>query len=135
MAILDLVVACCLANPNLGIMADEAAKAYKIDPLLFHSVIIVESNYKPNVVNKTVKTWSYGLAQVTKESAKFYCRLEDVLNPRQNLLCGAKILRHQLDRYHNTDKALSAYNAGSYTPKNWMYVKKVRDQMLEIEGN
>lgn len=50
---------------------------------------------------------------------------KDLLSPEINTWYAAKLLRHLYDRYHNTVKVISAYNAGRYTTANKEYVDKV----------
>lgn len=49
----------------------------------------------------------------------------DLLKPTVNTWYAAKLLRHLYDRYGNTEKVISAYNAGRYTKANTKYVNKV----------
>lgn len=122
-----ILLACCLVNPNLSMLTDSAASYYNLDAPLLHAVILAESNYKKDSINHEAKTKSYGLAQLTADTAKRMCGLKfkDIMEPFKNLMCGAKVLRYQLDRYGDERKALSAYNAGTYTKYNKSYVDKV----------
>lgn len=123
-----LLLACCLVNPKLSMLSDSAASYHGIDAKLFHAIILAESNYNKDAINNMAKTKSYGLAQLTADTAKSICGLKfkDIMEPFKNLMCGAKVFKMQLDRYEGDEKkALSAYNAGTYTAKNSHYVSKV----------
>lgn len=125
----SLILSCCLSFSQ---MAEDAAVAHGVNPELFHALVMVESTFKPNAVNRTARIKSYGLAQLTIDTAWHHCKLskEEIMEPAKNLNCGAKVLSHQLRRYKgDVDKALSAYNAGTYTPKNAIYAKKVKQKM------
>jgi len=133
--IAELVLACCMVNPKYAIMADTAALVNNVPENIFHALILVESSYDPNAVNSTAPVKSYGLTQLTVATAKHHCNLKkkDIMDPRKNLFCGAKVLSKQLKRYGgDVDKALSAYNAGTYTKKNFAYVMRVKSQVERL---
>lgn len=54
--------------------------------------------------------------------------VKELLSPETNAWYAAKLLRHLYDRYHDTVKVISAYNAGRYTSSNKEYVNKVLRQ-------
>lgn len=129
----ELILTCCLLNPNLAFLAEQAAKANGIEPELFHALVMVESSFNPKAINKTARIKSYGLAQLTIDTAQHHCKLskKEIMDPTKNLFCGAKVLRYQLRRYKgDVDKALSAYNAGTYTKYNAIYAIKIRQKMV-----
>lgn len=133
-----ILLACCLANPRLSMLVDDAAKYYGINPILLHAVILTESNYNKNAVNKTARIKSYGLTQLTETTAQDVCGLtsKNIMIPVHNIYCGAKVLKKQLVRYKwNEAKALSAYNAGTYTTRNSVYAYKVQrhKEMLYLD--
>lgn len=106
---------------------------YAIPAFLLSAVIHQESNFNPLAVNKAAPVHSFGLGQLTMSTARQFCNLtrKTILNPEKNLDCSAKVLAYQLNRYNDLDKAISAYNAGSYTPKNKSYVNSVNDRVME----
>jgi len=53
---------------------------------------------------------------------------KDLLKPEVNAWYAAKLLRHLYDRYGDTVKVISAYNAGHPTKANDEYVSKVLKQ-------
>ena len=115
-----------------------AASVFKIDIALMYAICKVESNCRSGAVNKNdsnstqrkrgQRDRSYGLFQIKKATAKslgFDSRSEDLLNPETNSWYAAKLLRHLFDKYKDTKKVVSAYNAGKYTKMNAKYVGKV----------
>lgn len=141
MSIAELVLICCAIKANLVLNADYFAKEYRIPQAAFHALILVESSYNekaisPKVVRKgKLMPRSYGLTQLTLATAKRFCNLSrrNILDPMKNLECGAKVFQYQYQRYGgNLDKALSAYNAGTYTPYNKKYVVDVKQRISEI---
>ena len=52
----------------------------------------------------------------------------DLLDPHQNTWLAASYIAHLYERYHNTNKVISAYNAGHFTHANNDYVLKVLKQ-------
>lgn len=87
----------------------EAARLYKIDEGLLHSVITVESGYNARAVSKK---GAIGLMQLMPATAKRF-GASDIHDPTQNIHAGAKYLRHLLQQFNNDLRlALAAYNAG-----------------------
>lgn len=112
----------------------KVATSLGIAPLLLAGVIHQESAFNPYAINNKAPVWSYGLGQLTIATAKYRCGLkkEDLLDPRKNLQCAGKVLAYQLQRYNgNIDLALSAYNAGTATQKNYTYVQLVKQRMTQ----
>jgi hypothetical protein len=76
---------------------------------------------------------SKGLGQLTVDTAWQHCRMSaaDLHDPEKNVLCSAKVLKYQLNRYRSKDNAVewavAAYNWG--TPcacKSGVYTKSLR---------
>lgn len=63
-----------------------------------------------------------------RKTRKQISHVKDLLSPEVNAWYAAKLLRHLYDRYHDTVKVISAYNAGKYTTSNKEYVNKVLRQ-------
>jgi soluble lytic murein transglycosylase-like protein len=71
------------------------------------AVAQVESSFRPDARSRAD---ARGLLQVLPSTA---AELKlDVNHPTENVLAGARYLKLLLDRYHRTDLALAAYNAG-----------------------
>lgn len=90
-------------------MVAQAAKRYGLDSALLHAVISVESRYDAKAVSRA---GAAGLMQLMPVTAKRY-KVDDALDPEQNLHGGARYLRDLL-RLFNSDLSLvlAAYNAG-----------------------
>ncbi|TYR79499.1 lytic transglycosylase domain-containing protein [Priestia megaterium] len=97
------------APSSLNAIINEAATTYNLDPNLIKAVIRQESNFNPKAKSYA---GALGLMQLMPATAN-YLGVQDALNPRQNVLGGAKYLRQMLDKYDgNLQLALAAYNAG-----------------------
>ena len=111
-----------------------AATKYAISVALLSAVIHQESNFNPSAINSNAPVHSFGLGQLTIATALHRCKLpaKDIMNTSLNLDCAAKVLAYQYGRYNgDIAKALSAYNAGTFTPKNYEYVLLVKGRMKE----
>ena len=107
------------------------AAKHGLQALLLASIVHQESTLKPDAVNKHSHPYSYGLGQLIESTAKekFGLYKKDILDIEKNLDCTARYLASQLDRYQgDEDKAISAYNAGSYSTKNKKYVDLVHQK-------
>ncbi|MFM0099773.1 lytic transglycosylase domain-containing protein [Paraburkholderia nemoris] len=88
---------------------DEASRTFRVQPELLRAVIDVESRYNPKAVSDK---GALGLMQVMPETARRFAG-GDMLNPRDNVLTGARYLRFLLDLFKDdVELALAAYNAG-----------------------
>lgn len=102
----------------------EAAQAYGVDVELLKAVIAVESGFDAKAVSPR---GAVGLMQITPETAQRYATKEEarrpaqerLLEPRTNVLTGARMLRDLLDRYQGIDVALAAWNAGEGTVRRY----------------
>src|SRR5712691_2687595 len=87
----------------------EAADAYDLDPALIRSVIETESAYNAVAVSRAGAT---GLMQLMPGVAS-NLGVENLLDPRENIMAGARLLRELLDQHRgNLKMALASYNAG-----------------------
>jgi soluble lytic murein transglycosylase-like protein len=90
-------------------LVSEAASKYNLDPALIEAVIKQESSY-----NATARSHcgAEGLMQLMPETAK-ELGVENSLDPRQNVMGGAKYLRRLMDQFDgNLTKVIAGYNAG-----------------------
>ncbi len=71
------------------------------------AVAQIESRFEASAVSKA---GAKGLLQLMPTTARSLQLSAD--KPESNVLAGARYLRHLLDRFHSTDLALAAYNAG-----------------------
>lgn len=112
-----------------------ATQTFNLPPKLIDSLCFVESSYRVRIVHKDDgKHNSVGVCQVQLPTARtlgYKGTEKGLLLPSVNIHYAAKYLRKQLDRYHDVNKAVAAYNAGSYRTKNGIavnqaYIKKVK---------
>lgn len=95
----------------------EAAAKSGVDMALLKALIAVESGYKAGAVSPR---GAIGLMQITPDAAARYAtlleRLQPVekrlLDPRTNVLTGARMLADLIKRFGRIDAALAAWNAG-----------------------
>jgi soluble lytic murein transglycosylase-like protein len=90
-------------------IVDEAAAMYKLDPRFIKAVMEAESAFNAMAVSPV---GALGLMQLMPEVAK-ELGVTDPLDPRQNIMAGAKYLKQLLDAQGgNVRLALASYNAG-----------------------
>lgn len=94
---------------------------YLIPGYLLDAIIQQESSYRIKAVNykgnEGVVETSYGLGQLTKDTAQSHCNLKtikQIYDPKKNVKCAAKVLQYQLNRYKgNINRAVAAYQWGT----------------------
>ncbi|HEX9366397.1 MAG TPA: lytic transglycosylase domain-containing protein [Vicinamibacterales bacterium] len=87
----------------------EAADAYNIDPLMIRAVMQAESAFNTMAVSPV---GALGLMQLMPEVAA-ELGVDDPLDPRQNIMAGARHLKQLLVSHRgNVKLALASYNAG-----------------------
>ena len=86
---------------------EAAASDASIPPAMLWAVAKVESNLRADVESSA---GARGLLQVMPATATALDLNID--EPNSNVLAGARYLRQMLDRFHSSDLALAAYNAG-----------------------
>lgn len=91
----------------------EAARRHGVDMELLKAVIAVESGYKHDAVSPR---GALGLMQITPETGARYAAsaadAQRLLDPRTNVLTGARMLADLIKRFGRIDAALAAWNAG-----------------------
>jgi soluble lytic murein transglycosylase-like protein len=98
----------------------EAAKEHGVDIELLKAVIAVESGFNDKAVSPR---GAVGLMQITPETADRYATPKEalrpanqrLLDPRINVLTGARMLADLTRRFGRIDVALAAWNAGEGT--------------------
>ena len=89
----------------------DAAKAANVQPELLHALIYAESGYRPGARSSS---GAVGLMQLMPGVLQRY-NVREPLDPRQNILAGARYVRELLDRFEdNVSLVLAAYNAGEH---------------------
>ncbi len=88
---------------------DYASETYGVDKNIIKSVILAESSAKENAVSTAN---AKGLMQIIDSTAQ-YLGINNVFDPKENILGGAKYLSELLRKYDGNLKfALAGYNAG-----------------------
>jgi soluble lytic murein transglycosylase-like protein len=100
-------VARCPFPTALRSVFEVAAADASIPPAMLWAVAKVESNLHPDARSAA---GARGLLQVMPATATALDLNVD--EPSSNVLAGARYLRQMLDRFHSSDLALAAYNAG-----------------------
>ncbi len=118
-------------NVLINTLVSKYAKKYKVDESLIHALIKVESDYDIHAVSPV---GAKGLMQLMDKTAKLY-KVSDPFDPEQNIRAGVKHLKMLIDKYHDLEKALAAYNAGETAVEKYggippyketkRYVKKI----------
>jgi soluble lytic murein transglycosylase-like protein len=96
--------------PAFGLpkLVDEISRLYKVDPLLVHSVIQVESNYNPLAVSPK---GAQGIMQLIPSTARRF-GVRDTFDVKQNIKGGVMYLKYLQTLFSDTRHVLAAYNAG-----------------------
>lgn len=118
-------------------IADSAAR-HRVNPYLVAAVINAESGWGADRVSGA---GAIGLMQVMPQTARDLVASKRVdrrrfppdklLDPATNIEYGTAYLRYLVDRYHEIELALAAYNAGLTRVDEW--AKKDRDIRNAIE--
>lgn len=104
-----------------------ASARHRVSPYLIAAVIEAESDWDPGVLSAA---GAQGLMQVMPSTAKELARRgivdesrfpsDELSDPRVNIEYGAAYLRHLVERYHEIETALAAYNAGLANVDSWV---------------
>ena len=125
-------------SPSQSIVT-EYADQFSLDENLIRAVIWKESSGHPDAKRWEGEEYGYsrglmGLLYTTAQQMGFTGEPEDLFDPEISIHYGTAYLRWQLDRYgQDLRKALSAYNAGTYTEVNKAYVDKVLQYQARLE--
>ncbi|MCX8083975.1 MAG: lytic transglycosylase domain-containing protein [Calditerrivibrio sp.] len=116
---------------------DEAEKLYGVSKDLLIAIAMVESNMKPNAINKNKNgTFDYGVMQIN--SAWYYELGEEkwhrLADPCENVKTGAMILSKCINRFGFNWRAVDCYNKGSKATNYSTYILKVYNQLKKQKG-
>lgn len=96
-------------SSGLAQIINEAARTFGVDVKLIQGVIKAESDFQ---VLSTSPRGACGLMQLMPDTAR-ELGVDNVYDPRENIMGGTKYLKNLLDRYHGDQRlALAAYNWG-----------------------
>lgn len=128
----------------------DAATRHSVEPALIKAIMRAESNFNPRayrhepfVPHLGGPDASYGLMQTLYTTARelgYSGSPEGLYQPETSIEFGTRYLKRQLIRYSgDTEKAISAYNAGSArgSPGNWSnqpYVDRVLRFFRELRA-
>lgn len=101
----------------------EASERFDLDPDLIRAVIEVESDFRPAARSRV---GALGLMQLMPDTAKSL-GVRNRLDPRENILGGARYLRRLIDRFSRLSLALAAYNAGPGTVEKYRAIPPYRE--------
>lgn len=100
------------------------SQRFDIDASLVKAVIYTESYFNPNA---TSHKGASGLMQLMPATAEKY-GVDDLYNPRQNIIAGIKHLKYLLELYPNNLKhAIAAYNAGEHAVDKYNGIPPYRE--------
>lgn len=117
-----------------------AAASHNVDHGLIKAIIHTESGFNPNARSKP---GAQGLMQLMPATAGMY-GVNDAYNPDENIKAGTKHIKYLIERYHDIELALAAYNAGEGNVKKYGgippfaetqdYVKRVLSRYRNLYG-
>jgi soluble lytic murein transglycosylase-like protein len=106
---IDKYVAPLAARDAYDDIIAEAAGRYRLEPRMIKAVMETESGFNPMAVSPV---GALGLMQLMPAVAEELGAV-DAMDPRQNIMAGARYLRQLLDAHDgNVRLALASYNAG-----------------------
>ncbi len=112
-----------------------ASTALDLPPGLLSALCMVESNHNPNAVHHDDGAHdSIGICQVQYRSAYqvgFRGTVEELQDPKVNIIIAAAILKTQINRYHSVKRGVIAYNIGN--AKN-LQTSKYADKVFKQWG-
>ena len=114
----------------------EASERQDLDPELLASLVQTESTFRRHARGQR---GAVGPAQVMPRIWSQFCGTSNLLDPAENIYCGAQVLSHLKDECGDELCALQAYNAGRVALRAHIarhYVAKIdraRDRLRNIE--
>ncbi len=122
-------------DTELQLYIIHTAEEKRIDPAIIMAMAFKESTYRVDAVGDGGN--SYGLLQVQpkwhyERMQKLGCT--DLLDPYQNVTVAVDYLCELLNRYGSMDKALTAYNRGSYNGAITQYAENILAYAKQINN-
>ncbi|RKX21106.1 MAG: hypothetical protein DRP35_04945 [Candidatus Zixiibacteriota bacterium] len=125
---------------QFGSIIEEAGKKHEIDSSLIASIIKVESNGDRKAMSPA---GAKGLMQLIDSTAS-ELKVQNIFNPRENIMAGTKYLKEQINRFGDLKLALAAYNAGPSNVEKYdgippfketiAYINKVMENINHFEA-
>jgi len=97
---------------SLQAVLREAAKAHAVDIELLKAIIAVESGFKADAVSPRGAVGLMQIMPIGDTPAAREAEAKRLLDPRANILTGARLLSQLMRRFGRVDVALAAWNAG-----------------------
>ncbi|HEY6325782.1 MAG TPA: lytic transglycosylase domain-containing protein [Candidatus Cybelea sp.] len=97
-----------VSRSSIDRMIGASAAEFRVDPALVEAIVQNESAFDPGA---TSGAGARGLMQLMPETSASL-GVTDAYDPAQNIRGGARYLRGLLDRFHDVELAIAAYNAG-----------------------
>lgn len=104
----------------------ESSDRHRVSPYLVCAVIKAESDWDPQ---SSSRKGAQGLMQLLPKTAEFIADqglvdkdaypLDDLADPRVSIEYGSAYLRYLVDRYHEIEPVIAAYNAGPGNVDKW----------------
>ncbi|MGI6217276.1 MAG: lytic transglycosylase domain-containing protein [Coriobacteriales bacterium] len=105
----------------------EAADTYKVNPYWIAAMIKCESDFDPEAVSSA---GAIGLMQMMPSTADWVSQKglvdssiydpDNLTDPETNINYGTAYLRYLVERYHEMNPAIAAYNAGISNVDEWL---------------
>lgn len=118
---------------------EDAGRYYGVSPQLLWAIAKVESNFNPKAINRNKNgTYDIGLMQIN--SSWFPYLKKHGINPSllwdpcYNAHVGAMVLRHCIDTYGYSWRAVDCYNKGKKARENSRYVWKVYKNLQQAQA-
>jgi soluble lytic murein transglycosylase-like protein len=118
---------------------EDAGRYYGVSPHLLWAIAKVESNFNPRAINRNKNgTYDIGLMQINSSWFPYLKKhgIDPSLlwEPCYNAYVGAMVLRHCIDTYGYSWRAVDCYNKGKKARGNSMYVWKVYKSLLQAQA-
>jgi len=97
---------------SLQAILRDAAKTHAVDIELLKAIIAVESGFKADAVSPRGAVGLMQIMPVGETRAAREAEARRLLDPRANILTGARLLSQLMRRFGRVDVALAAWNAG-----------------------
>jgi soluble lytic murein transglycosylase-like protein len=118
---------------------EDAGRYYGVSPHLLWAIAKVESNFNPRAINRNKNgTYDIGLMQINSSWLPYLKKhgIDPSLlwEPCYNAHVGAMVLRHCIDTYGYSWRAVDCYNKGQKARENSMYVWKVYKNLIQAQA-
>lgn len=117
-----------------------AASYYGVNPELLIAIAYVESKLNPRAINRNRnRSYDLGIMQINTSWISYLRRYKVdpryVWDPCYNVYLGAMVLRHCMDLFGNTWRAVDCYNKGPRRAKSYSgYVLRVYDALVKLSS-